>query len=196
MITDKTIVEIYEPGRSYSSGPNNSRKASKREIDWAGGLGYNGYICFQSFGSVIIQRDLPYKDVWFWHEKGHTLYEEIYGPVDKRSLKVERFCDDYMLFVCGYKRTFKALLRACSDDTTPQGKIELRKRIEYIRSAKPKFFNVLIEDTTVNVCNRLNKFPKNSKSIKAKVLRCWLKNLVKLCESFDLYYAVEYVRDH
>lgn len=193
MITDKTIVEIYEPGRSYSAGPNNLRKPSKKEIDDFGGIYSNNYICFEMFGCVVLQKDLPYKNIWFWHEKGHALYNEIHGPTNKRSLKVEKFCDQYMLFVCGWKRTIKAMFRTMSDDMDSTGQNELIQRIIAISENHPLRF--IISDELIKVSEKLKRL-KKPRSKSRRILLCWRNNLFKLCKAIDMEYLVEHTKEY
>ena len=99
MITKDTLVEVWEAGRLFSSGPSRIRKPTAQEIEQKGGYGQNSWICHESFHCIVIQHDMPYKNIFFWHEKGHLLYDEKYDITRHYKYANERFCDDFMLLI-------------------------------------------------------------------------------------------------
>ena len=79
MIHQDTLVDIWDSERWYSSGPNETRLPNKWELNANDGNGLDGWICCEVAGvMVVIQSNMPYKDVFYWHERGHLSYKELH----------------------------------------------------------------------------------------------------------------------
>ena len=78
MIRNNTIVDVYEPGRCYKAGPTYSRKPSCKEIEENGGAHAGNWICFEKYGVIIMQHDIPYREMLFWRERGYGIWNELH----------------------------------------------------------------------------------------------------------------------
>ena len=184
MITKDTLVDVWEPGCPYSAGPSMIRKPNAKELEEALGYGKNTWICMESLGCVIIQKDMPYKDVFFWHEKAHCLYAEQHGFCHKKTEKVERFCDDFMLLICGWKRTMTAQLWGLSEYTGAHGAFYLRKRVlAQVGDYRKEFLKMV--NYRIKMLEKRLSVRKDKSDMKYEVDAYWLKQLRKLKEEFD-----------
>ena len=199
MISTNTIVDVYDPGRCFKAGPSYNRKISSKEIEENGGAHAGNWICFEKYGVIIMQQDIPYREMLFFRERGYGIWNELHGTDSEPSFKREKFCDDFMFFFCGWKRSMAAMLWLLSVWSGPMILYSMNKRVLAQVGEHEEEFQKMLDGLMERVEKRVGKRRKSRKAdnvlastendngdmdIRRNVDIHWLENLKKLKQEF------------
>ena len=199
MNQSNTIVDVYDPGRCYKAGPSYSRKPSSKEIEENGGSHAGNWICFEKYGVIIMQQDIPYRQMLFWRARGYGIWNELHGTDSEPSFKRERFCDDIMFFFCGWKRSMETMLWLLSIWSGPMILYSMNKRVLAQVGEHVEEFQKMLDGLMERVEKRVSKHKKSRKAndvltsknddgsmdAERNVDIHWLENLKKLKQEFN-----------